>query len=129
MNVKAFPMMSSTLEQIASCNHIFNNIVIIIKCEHNIVFLSTVISSLAKSSAAFGFAVSPHAHSIIIIIKNYINNDDDDNDNDNAHLMMMMTIIIIVVIIIIIINNNYNDFVQGIHWMALHLNFYTKVSQ
>ena len=47
--------------------------------------------------------------------------------------MMMMIIIILMVIIIIRRinnnNNNINDFVQGIHWMTLHLNLYTKVSQ
>ena len=78
---------------------------------------------MAKSSAAFGFAVSPHAiYSVIMINNNMIS------------IMMMMIIIILMVIIIIIriINNNNknnNDFVQGIHWMALHLNLYTKVSQ
>ena len=63
---------------------------------------------MAKSSAAFGFAVSPHAIYSTIMINNYINNSDDDNDDDNAHLMMMMMIIIIMVIIIIIIINNNN---------------------
>lgn len=78
---------------------------------------------MAKSSAAFGFAVSPHAiYSVIMINNNMIS------------IMMMMIIIILMVIIIIIriINNNNknnNDFVPGIHWMALHLNLYTKVSQ
>ena len=77
---------------------------------------------MAKSSAAFGFAVSPHAiYSVIMINNNMIS------------IMMMMIIIILMVIIIIRIinnnNNNNNDFVQGIHWMALHLNLYTKVSQ
>ena len=47
---------------------------------YNIVFLSIVISSLAKSSAAFGFAVSPHAIYPIIII----------NNNMISIMMMMM---------------------------------------
>ena len=77
---------------------------------------------MAKSSAAFGFAVSPHAIYSVIMI----------NNNMISIMVMMIIIILMVIIIIRIINNNNdnnNDFVQGIHWMALHLNFYTKVSQ
>ena len=78
---------------------------------------------MAKSSAAFGFAVSPHAIYSVIMI----------NNNMTSIMMMMIIIILMVIIIIIIIinnkNNNNNDFVKGIHWMALHLNLYTKVSQ